>query len=133
CSPNEVRTYFAGNGSSPSNEAADRRGLRDRCSRPFEAPRLQVDDENHYHYRFADRFEGRPTKGRGKGMSSAARHAMAVVIFALVVALAGCSSVGSAAAGGRASVVAAENFWGSIACQLGGARVDVMSVVDNPN
>jgi len=66
-------------------------------------------------------------------MSSAARHAMAVAIFALVVPLAGCTSVGSAASGGRPSVVATENFWGSIASQLGGDRVTVTSIIDNPN
>src|SRR5207247_3447416 len=66
-------------------------------------------------------------------MSSAARHAMAVAICALVVPLAGCTSVGSAGSGGRPSVVAAENFWGSIAAQLGGDRVTVTSIIDNPN
>jgi zinc/manganese transport system substrate-binding protein len=66
-------------------------------------------------------------------MSSAARHAMAVAIFALVVPLAGCTSVGSAASGGRPNVVAAENFWGSIASQLGGDRVTVTSIIDNPD
>jgi len=30
-------------------------------------------------------------------------------------------------------VVAAENFWGSIASQLGGAHVQVRSIIDNPN
>jgi zinc/manganese transport system substrate-binding protein len=30
-------------------------------------------------------------------------------------------------------VVAAENFWGSIAQQLGGTRVEVASIIDNPN
>ena len=38
-----------------------------------------------------------------------------------------------AAAGGRIPVVAAENFWGSIAAQLGGDRVSLTSVIDNPN
>jgi zinc/manganese transport system substrate-binding protein len=49
-------------------------------------------------------------------------------------ALAGCSlSHGSGASGGRLSVVAAENFWGSIASQLGGDRVSVKSVITNPD
>ncbi|MEU9211790.1 zinc ABC transporter substrate-binding protein [Streptomyces sp. NPDC048415] len=30
-------------------------------------------------------------------------------------------------------VVAAENFWGSIATQLGGSHVEVKSIIDNPN
>jgi hypothetical protein len=66
-------------------------------------------------------------------MSSAARHAMAMAICALVFPLASCASVGSAASGGRPSVVAAENVWGSIAAQLGGDRVTVTSIIDNPN
>ena len=34
--------------------------------------------------------------------------------------------------GGRIEVVAAENFWGSIAAQLGGERVHVSSIITNP-
>ncbi|MCW2527676.1 MAG: putative cation transporter, periplasmic cation-binding protein, partial [Pseudonocardiales bacterium] len=30
-------------------------------------------------------------------------------------------------------VVAAENFWGSIAAQIGGARVEVVSIIDSPD
>lgn len=41
------------------------------------------------------------------------------------------------ASGGRGSgairVVAAENFWGSIAGQLGGSKVQVTNIIDNPN
>src|SRR5438105_5068668 len=66
-------------------------------------------------------------------MSSAVRHAMAMAICALVVPLASCSGVGSAGSDGRPSVVAAENVWGSIAAQLGGDRVQVSSIIDNPN
>lgn len=36
------------------------------------------------------------------------------------------------AASGRVAVVAAENFWGSIAVQLGGDRVYVRSIIANP-
>ena len=39
---------------------------------------------------------------------------------------------GSTAGGGTVQVVAAENFWGSIAAQLGGDRVHVTSVIANP-
>ncbi|HKS98009.1 MAG TPA: zinc ABC transporter substrate-binding protein, partial [Rugosimonospora sp.] len=35
--------------------------------------------------------------------------------------------------GGVVRVVAAENFWGSLAAQLGGDRVKVTSVIDNPD
>jgi zinc/manganese transport system substrate-binding protein len=64
--------------------------------------------------------------------------------LALVAALmAGCGGSGGgtsgggtnggARGGGRLEVVAAENFWGSIAAQLGGARVRVQSIVANPD
>jgi zinc/manganese transport system substrate-binding protein len=36
------------------------------------------------------------------------------------------------ASGGRLQVVAAENFWGSIAAQLGGERVQVTSIITSP-
>jgi zinc/manganese transport system substrate-binding protein len=39
---------------------------------------------------------------------------------------------GSASAG-RVEVVAAENFWGSIAMQLGGSQADVQSILVNPD
>ena len=35
--------------------------------------------------------------------------------------------------GGVIQVVAAENFWGSIAAQLGGTHVNVISIVTDPN
>ena len=66
-------------------------------------------------------------------MSSAARHAIAAAICVFIVPLAACASVGRAGSGGRPNVVAAENFWGSIAAQLGGDRVTVTSIIDNPN
>jgi zinc/manganese transport system substrate-binding protein len=52
--------------------------------------------------------------------------------------LAGCGSVatgntGNPASSGRLRVVAAENFWGSIASQLGGDRATVDSIITNPN
>jgi zinc/manganese transport system substrate-binding protein len=61
-------------------------------------------------------------------------------ILVLVLALAGlltaCGRSGapSGAAGtGRLQVVAAENFWGSIAAQLAGSKADVTSIIVNPN
>src|SRR6059058_5461974 len=54
-----------------------------------------------------------------------------LLLFALSLGLAGCGAV-SDASGGRLRVVAAENFWGSIAAQLGGNRVHVTSVIHNP-
>jgi zinc/manganese transport system substrate-binding protein len=57
-------------------------------------------------------------------------------IAAAVAVLAGCgNSTGTAAGGssGTVQVVAAENFWGSIASQLGGSKVSVHSIIVNPD
>ena len=43
------------------------------------------------------------------------------------------ASTPSGTAGAKLQVVAAENFWGSIAGQLGGDRVQVASVITNPD
>jgi zinc/manganese transport system substrate-binding protein len=43
------------------------------------------------------------------------------------------ASVGRASGGTVIQVVAAENFWGSIATQLGGSHVHVDSIITNPN
>ncbi|HEX3910246.1 MAG TPA: zinc ABC transporter substrate-binding protein [Solirubrobacteraceae bacterium] len=50
--------------------------------------------------------------------------------------LAGCGRTGAPAQGGghtRLQVVAAENFWGSIATQLAGSKADVTSIIVNPD
>ncbi len=67
------------------------------------------------------------------------RAGSAAALVAVAVALAACSqSVASAfpstPAGGGAviRVVAAENFWGSIAAQIGGRHVHVVSIITNP-
>ena len=54
---------------------------------------------------------------------------------AVVVALAGsaCGTGAVEATPGVLNVVAGENFWGSLAVQLGGAKVSVQSVVTDPN
>jgi zinc/manganese transport system substrate-binding protein len=48
---------------------------------------------------------------------------------------AGCSTAASRAAGSQriVRVTAAENFWGSIARQLGGRHAQVISIISNPN
>jgi zinc/manganese transport system substrate-binding protein len=56
----------------------------------------------------------------------------ALLPIALALLVAGCGAVSTADSGGRLRVVAAENFWGSIAAQLGGSRVEVTSIVHNP-
>jgi zinc/manganese transport system substrate-binding protein len=57
------------------------------------------------------------------------------LMLAVMVAMAGVACGSVAPAGGPAvvSVVAGENFWGSIAGQLGGTKVSVHSVVTDPN
>lgn len=52
---------------------------------------------------------------------------------ALVVLAAGCMVKPSPTPGSKLVVAAAENSWGSIAAQLGGDRVQVTSIVNNPN
>ena len=47
-----------------------------------------------------------------------------------VLALSACGGAGSHSS--KLQVVAAENFWGSIAAQLGGSRVTVRSIIVNP-
>jgi len=61
---------------------------------------------------------------------------LAPVATAVACVLTGCG--GSAgpvadASGGKVQVVAAENFWGSIASQLGGEKVAVRSIIVNPD
>jgi zinc/manganese transport system substrate-binding protein len=52
-----------------------------------------------------------------------------------ILALAGCSTspASSSSNSGVIAVVAAENFWGSLAEQLGGSHVKVTSIIDNPD
>jgi zinc/manganese transport system substrate-binding protein len=66
--------------------------------------------------------------------------AVAAAVVASALGLAGCGSAASGSAGttgGGSSktlqVVAAENFWGSIATQLGGSHVKVTSIIDSPD
>jgi zinc/manganese transport system substrate-binding protein len=62
------------------------------------------------------------------------RARILVAIAALAVTAACSGPAGAGGAGGPTlRVVAAENFWGSIADQLGGAHANVQSVVSDPN
>lgn len=74
-------------------------------------------------------------------MRGVARRALAAAaLIALALALAGCGAPKTdGGSGGQAPertgvlhVVAAENFWGSIAAQLGGEKVEVASLISNP-
>ena len=61
---------------------------------------------------------------------------LAVTLTLAVAGLAGCAtgpSAPTAEPGGAIHVVAAENFWGSIASQLGGSHATVTSIISNPN
>lgn len=58
--------------------------------------------------------------------------ALPALVLALFVAGCGGSSSGSGSSGGKLRVVAAEDFWGSIAAQLGGDKVAVTSIITNP-
>jgi zinc/manganese transport system substrate-binding protein len=59
----------------------------------------------------------------------------AILIGALVVlAISACGlAANGGAASGKLQVVAAENFWGSIAAQVGAERVEVTSIIKNPD
>ena len=62
------------------------------------------------------------------------RRFVLIALSALLIASLASCSLGAAGASGsdRPKVVAAENFWGSIASQLGGSRVHVTSVITSP-
>jgi zinc/manganese transport system substrate-binding protein len=53
--------------------------------------------------------------------------------FALTLIVSACGSSSPATSTDTINVVAGENFWGSIAAQLGGSKVNVHSVVTDPN
>jgi zinc/manganese transport system substrate-binding protein len=66
-------------------------------------------------------------------MARTTRSAALGTVVLLIVGLTGCSGGASAVPNDKPDVVAAENVWGSIASQLGGDRVTVTSIIDNPN
>src|SRR5262249_38719849 len=61
--------------------------------------------------------------------------ALGLPVLLLVTQLAACagSSTPGASGGGTISVVAAENFWGSIAAQVGGNHVRVTNIIASPD
>jgi zinc/manganese transport system substrate-binding protein len=64
------------------------------------------------------------------------RIALTLLLVLGAACVASCDKsdpAGNAGTGGRLRIVAAENFWGSIAAQLGGDRVDVSSIIVNPS
>lgn len=68
-------------------------------------------------------------------MSSTLVRRAATAALPLLLVLAGCSTAPGSASGtgGVITVVAAENFWGSLAAQLGGSHVKVTSIIANPD
>jgi zinc/manganese transport system substrate-binding protein len=73
------------------------------------------------------------------GSRAVRRLAASLLLFPLLGLAQGCGKSGAPGAlrasggGTKLRVVAAENFWGSIASQLGGSRVQVSSIVVDPN
>jgi zinc/manganese transport system substrate-binding protein len=65
-------------------------------------------------------------------MSIVILQTMIRLLSTLAAAAAGLAFAGSAGAA-TVQVVAAENFWGSIASQLGGAHAQTQSIIVNPN
>jgi zinc/manganese transport system substrate-binding protein len=55
------------------------------------------------------------------------------ISIAIVCASSACGGGSPPATTGTLNVVAGENFWGSIATQLGGSKVNVQTVVTDPN
>jgi zinc/manganese transport system substrate-binding protein len=70
---------------------------------------------------------------RSRRVSALARACVALALAATGTLAAGCTTPATTASDTRLQVVAAENMWGSIAQQLGGSRVHVTSIIDNPN
>jgi zinc/manganese transport system substrate-binding protein len=66
--------------------------------------------------------------------NSTRRILLAITALLCTAALAGCGGSSSTPSGGsgKLSVVAAENFWGSITAQLAGDRAVVHSIITNP-
>ena len=70
-----------------------------------------------------------PSCGRSAGLPRWRRFALTVLVL-----LAACGSPSNGtASGGKQQVVAAENVWGSIAAQVGGDHVAVVSIISSPN
>jgi zinc/manganese transport system substrate-binding protein len=63
------------------------------------------------------------------------RPRLAALVAACSLLAAGCGTAGARAAGNErvVQVTAAENFWGSIARQLGGAHARVISIITSPS
>jgi len=65
-------------------------------------------------------------------MTRVIKTLLAAALLSALLAACGAPPAG-AGSGKTLQVIAGENFWGSIAAQLGGSRVSVTSIVTNPN
>jgi zinc/manganese transport system substrate-binding protein len=76
-------------------------------------------------------------EGNTEGSTAKRRLALLAALCGGIAALiAGCGSARSSIGGGspgKLQVAAAENFWGSIAAQLGGSKVAVSSIITDPD
>jgi zinc/manganese transport system substrate-binding protein len=66
-------------------------------------------------------------------VASRLRRRFPAALVAAALVLGACGAAVPASPSGKLEVVAAENFWGSIAAQVGGDKVHVTSIVVNPN
>jgi zinc/manganese transport system substrate-binding protein len=77
-----------------------------------------------------------PARPRIRTIRAAAASALTLALAAVLAACSTTAPGGEAGAAGAepvVRVVAAENFWGSVAAQLGGDRVAVASIITNPD
>jgi len=75
------------------------------------------------------------SQGKQRRLAAPVALATAAAVALLALMLSGCDRSGPApsrASGGGFQVVAAENFWGSIAAQLAGTKASVTSIIVNP-
>lgn len=59
--------------------------------------------------------------------------ALALAAFLALIVSACGSGAATTSGGGKVNVVAAENFWGNIAAQIGGSEVKVTSIISDPS
>jgi zinc/manganese transport system substrate-binding protein len=75
----------------------------------------------------------KPKRTRSQARVREAGRAFTLAALVLAaLAFPGCGSTSTAGTGGKLRIVAAENFWGSIASQLAGNRGSVQSIIVNP-
>ena len=70
---------------------------------------------------------------RLRGLVRLAAAALPVALMAAACSSGGAPTASGQGGGHRIEVVAAENFWGSIATQLGGDHVELVSIISNPD